>query len=77
MDEANMTRIPDCPKTIPDASGCRKVLGQYNRLVALHRLSELTFDKLPQPVYEFPDNLFWYQQYQFATMCVNRSGGSQ
>jgi hypothetical protein len=72
MENMNMGQIQDCPINPGHARGCAPVMEQYNKLVALHRLSTLRLTNLPKPVYDYPDNLFWYQAGEMTTMCIRK-----
>jgi hypothetical protein len=71
MDQMNISMLEVCPRR-PEAA-CRPFLAPFNRVVVLHRLSRLRFVDSPRPVYEFPDNVLWYQRGHFATFCRKES----
>jgi hypothetical protein len=68
MEDFNLSTIASCSTAIPE--GCRPFLFPFNKIVVLHRLSGHRFPRPPRPVYDFPDNLFWYQRTTHAYFCL-------
>jgi hypothetical protein len=68
MEAFNFTSIENCTRARPRT--CRPFFYPYNRITVLHRLSNQLFIGPPRPVYDFPDNLLWYQRRIFAAVCV-------
>jgi hypothetical protein len=69
IESFNFTAIQSCAQGTPKS--CRPFFYPYNKIVVLHRLSNHFFSRPPRPVYDFPDNLFWYQRREHAAFCMN------
>jgi hypothetical protein len=62
MEEFRFDLLANCPN--PDSlrwrSGCKTFLSRYNKLVGLHRLTNTHFHGPVIPVWNYPDNIYWY-----------------
>jgi hypothetical protein len=69
MDTMDIAALPKCAAVRP-AHGCRDFLERFNRVAVFHRLSRLEVVGRPRPAYEYPDNVYWFQDGEFSDLCV-------
>jgi hypothetical protein len=72
MQSIDLDGIGKCPREPPDTEGCRGFFARYNRLAVLHRLTATAkyVSGMPPPVYDYPDNLAWYQAGEMSDVCL-------
>jgi hypothetical protein len=71
---ANLTfdRIMTCPEKPPPDKECRPFFERFNRVAIFHRLSHLRVRSRPRPIYDYQDNLYWYQNGEYSAVCFKR-----
>jgi hypothetical protein len=71
MEKMTLDRLQECP-LIQDIEfmGCRKFLVRYNKLVGLHRLTRRNFTNPVIPVWNYPDNVYWYMKGEHPKFCL-------
>ena len=70
IENGHFEKLPKC-SDVPWRTRCccRPYLGQFNKLVVLHRLSSVHFSKPVINVSQVPDDVMWWMQGEFPQFC--------